>query len=78
MFTFIFIIGIVIILWPLIGGALTWLFNVIAYILSGLFYWIMRLIKRPITTEDNDKNISIAVTLAFITIIAALFTILII
>lgn len=47
MFVLIFIIGLIIILWPVIGGAIASLFNGLVMVVSSPFYWIMRLIKSP-------------------------------
>lgn len=78
MLIFIGIIGLGIILWPLISGAIASLFNGIVYIASGFIYWIIRFIKHPKNREENDKIISIATAIAFITVIAAIFIVIII
>ena len=47
MMVFIFIVGLAIILWPVLGGTIAALFNGAAIIISLPIYWTMRIIKRP-------------------------------
>lgn len=78
MFTLIFIIGLIIILWPVIGGAIASLFNGLVIVVSSPFYWIMRHIKSPKNKEEDDRISKTAATIAICTIIAAIFVTLII
>ena len=64
MFTLIFLIGLIVILWPVIGGAIASLFNGIVIVVSSPFYWILRLIKRPKNSEEDDKISKIASSIA--------------
>ena len=78
MFTLIFIIGLLVILWPVIGGAIASLFNYIVIVASSPFYWILRLIKRPKNSEEDDKISKIASSIAMCIVITAIFTTLLI
>ena len=78
MFALIFIIGLIIILWPVIGGALASLFNGIVVIVSSPCYWIMRLIKCPRNKEEDDRITKNATETAMGIVITAIFVILII
>lgn len=69
MMVFIFIAGLVIILWPVVGGTISALFNGAAIIISLPVYWIMRIIKRP-----KDEKEELMMTKA--SGAAAMFTIL--
>ena len=73
MFALIFIIGLIIILWPVIGGAIASLFNVLVVVVSSPFYWIMRRIKGPRNTEEDDRISKTAASIAICTVIAAIF-----
>lgn len=78
MFTLIFIIGLLVILWPVIGGAIASLFNGIVIIVSSPLYWIMRLVKRPKNSEEDDKISKSASAIAMCIVIAAIFATLLI
>ena len=54
MMVFIFIAGLVIILWPVVGGTISALFNGAAIIISLPVYWTMRIFKRP---KDEKKEL---------------------
>ena len=78
MFTLIFIIGLLVILWPVIGGAIASLFNCIVIIVSSPLYWTMRLVKRPKNSEEDDKISKSASSIAMCIVIAAIFATLLI
>ena len=78
MFVLIFIIGLIIILWPVIGGAIASLFNGLVMVVSGPFYWIMRLIKSPKNAEEDDRISHEAASIAMCIVITAIFAMLII
>lgn len=74
----IFIIGLIVILWPVIGGAIASLFNGIVIGVSCPFYWSMRLIKRPKNAEEDDRISKIASSIAMCIVITAIFSTLLI
>ena len=78
MFALIFIIGLIIILWPVIGGAIASLFNGLVMVVSSPFYWIMRLIKSPKNAEEDDRISHEAASTAMCIVITAIFAMLII
>ena len=78
MFTLIFIIGLFIILWPVIGGAITSLFNGVVLVVSGPFYWIMRLIKSPKNCKEDDRLSKIASAISMCLVLTSIFTTIII
>ena len=78
MFVFLCILGFGIILWPVIGGAIAYIFNGVVLIISSPFYWIMRIFKRPKNEEEDKRMSSISVTLAFISVIVTTLTLMII
>ena len=78
MFVLIFIIGLIIILWPVIGGAIASLFNGLVMVVSSPFYWIMRLIQSPKNAEEDDRISHEAASIAMCIVITAIFAMLII
>ena len=78
MFAMIFIIGLIVILWPVIGGAIASLFNGLVMVVSSTFYWIMRLIKSPKNAEEDDRISHEAASIAMCIVITAIFAMLII
>jgi hypothetical protein len=56
MFVLIFIIGLIIILWPVIGGAVSAIFSFLATIASLPFYWSIRIVKSP---KDEAEDVRI-------------------
>lgn len=78
MFAMIFIIGLIVILWPVIGGAIASLFNGIVIGVSCPFYWIMRLIKSPKNAEEGDRISNAASSIAMLIVLTAIFVMLII
>ena len=78
MFVFLCILGFGIILWPVISGAIAYIFNGVVLIISSPFYWIMRIFKRPKNEEEDKRMSSISVTLAFISVIVTTLTLMII
>ena len=78
MFALIFIIGLIIILWPVIGGAIASLFNGLVMVVSSPLYWIMRLIKSPKNAEEDDRISHEAASIAMCIVITAIFAMLII
>lgn len=74
----IFIIGLIVILWPVIGGAIASLFNGIVIGVSCPFYWIMRLIKSPKNAEEDDRTSHTAALIAMCIVITSTFAMLII
>ena len=77
MFTLIFIIGFIIILWPVISGAIASLFNGVVMVVSFLFYWILRLIKSPKDAVEADRISHTAASIAMCIVITAIFAMLI-
>lgn len=67
------IIGLIIILWPIIGGAVASLFNGIVIVISSPFYWIMKLIKSPKNAEEDDRIAKTATATAMGIVITAIF-----
>ena len=57
MFTLIFIIGLFIILWPVIGGTTSTIFSFLAMVASFPFYWAIRIVKNP-KDEAEDERIT--------------------
>ena len=57
MFTLIFIAGLIIILWPVIGGATSTIFSFLAMVASFPFYWAIRIVKNP-KDEAEDERIT--------------------
>ena len=78
MFVFLCILGFGIILWPVISGAIAYIFNGVVLIISSPIYWIMRIIRRPKKEEEDKRMSSISVTLAFISVIVGTLTLIII
>ena len=78
MFAMIFIIGLIVILWPVIGGAIASLFNGLVMVVSSTFYWIMRLIKSPKNAEEDDRASHTAALIAMCIVITSTFAMLII
>ena len=78
MFDLIFIIGLIIILWPVIGGAIASLFNGVVMVVSFLFYWILRITKRPESREEDDRISKTAAVIATSLALTAIFAVIII
>lgn len=78
MFDLIFIIGLIIILWPVIGGAIASLFNGVVMVVSFLFYWILRITKRPESREEDDRISKTAAVIATSLVLTAIFAVIII
>lgn len=78
MFTLIFIIVLVVILWPLIGSGIASLFNGVVMIISCPIYWALRVFKRPKDKSEDDKLTKWSVAMAMFIIVAAFFTYMII
>ena len=74
----IFIIGLIVILWPVIGGAIASLFNGIVIGVSCPSYWIMRFIKSPKDAEEGDRISNAASSIAMLIVLTAIFVMLII
>ena len=78
MFDLIFIIGLIIILWPVIGWAIASLFNDVVMVVSFLFYWILRITKRPESREEDDRISKTAAVIATSLVLTAIFAVIII
>ena len=78
MFALIFIIGLIIILWPVTGGAIASLFNGLVMVASSPFYWIMRITKRPESREEDDRISKAASVIATCLVLTAIFAAIII
>ena len=78
MFDLIFIIGLIIILWPVIGWAIASLFNGVVMVVSFLFYWILRITKRPESREEDDRISKTAAVIATSLVLTAIFAVIII
>ena len=78
MFVLIFIIGLIIILWPVIGGVITSFFNGVVLVVSSPFYWILRITKRPESREEDDKISKTASVIASSLVLTAIFAVIII
>ena len=78
MFALIFIIGLIIILWPVTGGAIASLFNGLVMVVSSPFYWIMRITKRPESREEDDRISKTASVIATCLVLTAIFAAIII
>lgn len=77
MLILVFIIGLVFILWPVIGGFITFLFNGIILVISLPFYWGMKIIMRPQDKTEDDKLSKISTIIGFIVSICLIFTLII-
>lgn len=77
MLTFIFILGLLIILWPFIGSIIAALSGWIITVVSLPFYWLMRIFKRPANADEDEKLTKISSGISMVLVLAALFTLLI-
>ena len=55
MFTLIFIIGLIAILWPVIGGAVSSIISFLAMVVSLPFFWAIRIVKSPKDKSEDER-----------------------
>lgn len=77
MLTFIFILGLLIILWPFIGGIIASISGWIILAVSLPFYWLMKFIKYPTTPDEDQRLTKISSGISMVTVVASLFALLI-
>ena len=77
MLTYIFILGLLIISWPFLGGFIGTFFSWIVLGLSLPFYWFMRLFKHSGTPAEDEKLSKISSGISMVIVVAALFFLLI-
>ena len=77
MMVFIFIAGLAIILWPVLGGTIAALFNGAVIIISLPIYWTMRIIKCPKDEKEELMMTKVSGAAAMFTILLLLFGLLI-
>ena len=77
MLTFIFILGLLIILWPFIGSIIASLSGWIIMAVSLAFYWLLRLFNHPATPEEDEKLTKISSGISMVTVVTLLFALLI-
>ena len=77
MMVFIFIVGLAIILWPVLGGTIAALFNGAVIIISLPIYWTMRIIKRPKDEKEELMMTKVSGAAAMFTILLLLLGLLI-
>ena len=77
MLTFFLIAGLLIILWPFIGGIVASIFRWIIIGVSLPFYWLMRIFKHPESPEAEEKLTKISSAISMVIVVSALFALLI-
>ena len=75
--TYIFIIGLVIILWPLIGGLIGTIFTLTVMAVSLPLYWLMRIVKHPKSSAEDRKLTQISSGISMVITVIALLALLI-
>lgn len=73
----IFIVGLAIILWPVVGGGISALFNRTVIIISLPIYWIMRIFKRPKDEKEELRMTKVSGAAAMFTLLLLLLGLLI-